>query len=77
MKPDRGRLWNNKGEPQTLPTLGVFLSSWRDTREQLEKKTNVITSNINTGNSTSSLPGHGGKMEIRRHFTEDEICFAP
>ena len=46
-------------------------------KKQLEKKINVITSNINMGNSTSSLPGHGGKIEIRRHFTEDEICIAP
>lgn len=40
-------------------SLGVFQSSWIDTHEQSEQKTNAITCNISTGNSTLFLPEHG------------------
>ena len=58
-------------------SLGVFQSSWTDTHEQSEQKTNAITCNITTGNSTLFLPEHGRGMEIRRCFTEAEVCIAP
>lgn len=56
----------------------AFQSSWSRYYElSVRQKTDAVTCNISTGNSTLFLPEHGRGIEIRRCLTGDEICGSP